>query len=78
MRWWVPLARWPGSVRAALDRLFTDCVILGVGWALFLVYAYPGYMSADSCSQLNQARGVEPINEWHPPMMSFIWRTPTS
>jgi hypothetical protein len=62
------------SWRAHADRLFTERVILVAGWLLFLVYAYPGYMSADSVWQLYQARGGEPISDWHPPMMALIWR----
>ncbi|WP_234045014.1 hypothetical protein [Streptomyces adelaidensis] len=34
----------------------------------------PGYMSADSISQLKQATGDEPLNDWHPPVMSLVWR----
>ena len=46
--------------------------ILLVGWALFLVYAYPGYMSTDSCDQLVQARaGI--YNDWHPALMARQW-----
>lgn len=48
-------------------------VILGVGYVLFLIYAYPGFTSPDSHHQLYQAReGV--FGDWHPPMMAFIWR----
>lgn len=55
-------------------RWATDRVILAAGWLWFLVYAFPGYMSYDSVWQLSQARQQEPLNEWHPPMMAFIWR----
>lgn len=48
--------------------------ILVVGWVVFLVYAFPGYMSYDSVWQLVQARGMEPINDWHPPLMALVWR----
>ena len=62
------------AARQTMDRLITDRVILVVGWLWFLVYAYPGYMSYDSVYQLSQARHLEPINEWHPPVMALIWR----
>ena len=65
------------SVRAAgeiLDRVATPRAILVVGWSLFLVYAFPGYMSYDSVWQLEQARHIEPLNEWHPPLMALLWR----
>jgi hypothetical protein len=62
------------TVRGSIDRWVTDRVILALGWLWFLVYAYPGYMSYDSTWQLAQARGVEPINEWQPPVMAVLWR----
>ncbi|WP_244181919.1 hypothetical protein [Streptomyces curacoi] len=34
----------------------------------------PGYLSADSVTQLKQARGEEPLTDWHPPVMSLVWR----
>jgi hypothetical protein len=46
--------------------------ILVIGWALFLVYAYPGYMSVDSVLQLLQAR-ADHYADWHPPLMAREW-----
>lgn len=47
--------------------------ILLVGWLVFLIYAYPGYMSFDSVVQLREARtGV--FTDWHPPAMAALWR----
>ena len=43
---------------------------------LFLINVYifyPGFMSPDSLSQLYQALGLEPISDWHPPLMAIIW-----
>jgi hypothetical protein len=60
-------------LRNALDRFFTPRVTLLVGWIVFLLYAYPGYMTSDSVTQLNQARGVIPRTEWHPPFIAFVW-----
>ena len=60
--------------RRILDRVATPHAILVAGWLAFVIYAYPGYMSYDSVWQLMQARHLEPINEWHPPMMALIWR----
>jgi hypothetical protein len=50
-------------------------LILGAGWSLALVYAFPGLMSPDSGFQLMQARGADLIGDWHPPIMALIWRT---
>jgi len=60
-------------MRERLDRFFTGRVILVIGWLWFLVYAFPGYMSYDSVYQLSQARDIDRMNEWHPPLMAFIW-----
>jgi hypothetical protein len=47
--------------------------ILGVGWLLVLLYAFPGFMSTDSIDQLTQARtGV--YTDWHPPLMALVWK----
>lgn len=46
--------------------------ILVVGWLGLVLYAYPGYLSYDSVSQLLQARsGV--YTGGHPPVMSALW-----
>lgn len=46
--------------------------ILGIGFAAFIVYAFPGYMSTDSVQQLTEARtGV--FSDAHPPLMAAIW-----
>jgi hypothetical protein len=47
--------------------------ILVAGWLVFLVYAYPGFISPDTIAQLDQARGA-PIGDWHPPVMVVMWR----
>src|SRR5216684_4025026 len=33
---------------------------------------FPGYMSPDSVWQLQQGRAMR-FNDWHPPVMSFLW-----
>jgi hypothetical protein len=46
--------------------------ILVLGWLVFLMYAYPGFMSYDSVLQLGQARsGV--YGGGHPPIMGALW-----
>ena len=46
--------------------------ILVIGWALFLIYAYPGYMSTDSVDQLQQSRAGH-YTDWHPALMAREW-----
>ncbi|MET9391439.1 hypothetical protein ABZY20_13660 [Streptomyces sp. NPDC006624] len=38
-----------------------------------LVFA-PGFLSPDSLDQLRQARGERPLTDWHPPVLSLVWR----
>ncbi|MFJ5732359.1 hypothetical protein [Streptomyces paradoxus] len=38
-----------------------------------LVFA-PGYLSPDSLDQLRQAEGKKPLTDWHPPVLSLVWR----
>lgn len=49
-------------------------IIAGACCLATTVVFSPGYMSADSISQLKQAMGDEPLNDWHPPVMSLVWR----
>ncbi|MET9834779.1 hypothetical protein ABZ078_37115 [Streptomyces sp. NPDC006385] len=41
--------------------------------ATTVVFA-PGYMSPDSIDQLRQAMGRAPLTDWHPPVLSLVWR----
>ncbi|MFF3329732.1 hypothetical protein ACFYWX_09220 [Streptomyces sp. NPDC002888] len=41
--------------------------------ATTVVFA-PGYMSPDSFDQLRQATGKKPLTDWHPPVLSLVWR----
>jgi len=47
-------------------------VILFVGFACFLLYAYPGLMSIDSVDQLTEARAGF-YTDAHPPAMAVVW-----
>ncbi|MEU1850476.1 hypothetical protein ABZ499_14675 [Streptomyces sp. NPDC019990] len=38
-----------------------------------LVFA-PGFLSPDSLDQLRQAEGRTPLTDWHPPVLSLVWR----
>lgn len=71
--------------RVAIDRpvpfergqwVWLGCVaaIAGVLAAVLAVAVYPGGMTKDSYFQLAQARGSVPFNDWHPVVMSVIWR----
>ena len=41
--------------------------------ALLAIVFYPGYMSPDSISHLEQATGVTHLTDWHPPAMTRLW-----
>ncbi|HEY5947535.1 MAG TPA: hypothetical protein VIV40_18655 [Kofleriaceae bacterium] len=47
--------------------------ILGAGWLVFLLYAYPGYMGSDSANQLVDSR-VGFYTDWQAPIVTEIWR----
>ncbi|CAN5671802.1 hypothetical protein BH11MYX1_BH11MYX1_00540 [soil metagenome] len=47
-------------------------MVLAVAFALFLVFAFPGYSSPDSAQQLGQARAHH-YSDGHPPLMAVIW-----
>jgi hypothetical protein len=47
--------------------------ILAAGWLGLAVYAFPGYLSADSILQLHEAR-TGAYTDWHPPIMAALWR----
>lgn len=46
--------------------------LVGLGVTVF-IFA-PGYMSYDTTYQLQQALGRVPLSDWHPPVMSLLWR----
>lgn len=61
------MSGWSQKVRDLPPR-----AILAIGFAAFLLYAFPGYMSTDSVHQLTEARtGV--FSDGHPPLMAAIW-----
>ena len=47
-------------------------LILGAGYAAFMIYAYPGYMSIDSAVHLLEGRAGH-YTDWHPPMVAWFW-----
>lgn len=53
-------------------RTLSPTVILVAGFAVFVMYAFPGYMSNDSCDQLLDARGKH-FSDAHPPIMAAEW-----
>ncbi|MFG2893944.1 hypothetical protein [Streptomyces sp. NPDC048248] len=64
LRWIRRERRWSW----ALALIATACCL--VTTAVFS----PGFVSADTLSQLRQALGREPLSDWHPPVMSLVWQ----
>ena len=56
-----------------MRRKLEPIAILAAGWALFLVYAYPGTLTFDSIDVLIQAR-ERVYRDDHPPIFAAIWR----
>ncbi|MFF1895403.1 hypothetical protein [Streptomyces sp. NPDC058206] len=70
--------RWTTTLRRAwrAGTLWPWCLAAtaaACGYAVATVF-HPGYLSADSNTQLWQALGDEPVNDWHPPVMALVWR----
>jgi hypothetical protein len=53
-------------------RTLSPRATLVAGFAVFLVYAFPGYMSTDSVEQLFEAR-IRHFSDGHPPLMAVEW-----
>ncbi|WP_147233286.1 MULTISPECIES: hypothetical protein [Brevibacterium] len=54
---------------------FAVSCLVGLLAALYLIRATaPGLLTYDSWFQLQQAVGEEPFNDWHPVIMSLVWR----
>jgi hypothetical protein len=61
----------PARALRRIRSLSPRAVLVG-GYALFVLYAFPGYMSADSALQLHEARALE-FTDAHPPFMAAQW-----
>jgi len=46
--------------------------LLAVCWLLFWTAFYPGFMSHDSINQFGMSKSLH-FNDWHPPIMSWVW-----
>ncbi|MGW7465463.1 hypothetical protein ACWGJT_12360 [Streptomyces xantholiticus] len=56
-------------------RWLWGLAIIAATSCLATVFVFsPGYLSPDSLFQLKQAKGKEPLSDWHPPIMSLAWR----
>ena len=69
--------RWPeniANVKNSLSKFHTQSALVAVSMlALLAIVFYPGYMSPDSISHLEQATGVARLTDWHPPVMTRLW-----
>jgi len=69
--------RWPeniANIKNSLSRFHIQSALVAAGMLMLLVIVfYPGYMSPDSISHLEQATGVAHLTDWHPPVMTRLW-----
>lgn len=69
--------RWPeniASIKNSLSKFHIQSALVAVCMlALLVIVFYPGYMSPDSISHLEQATGVSHLTDWHPPVMTRLW-----
>lgn len=50
------------------------CMVAFFSFLVMFLSFYPGIFSPDLYSQLAQATGNIPFNDWHPPLMALIWK----
>ena len=69
--------RWPENIvriKNSLSKFHIQSALVAVSMlALLAIVFYPGYMSPDSISHLEQATGVAHLTDWHPPVMTRLW-----
>ena len=69
--------RWPENIvriKNSLSKFHIKSALVAVSMlALLAIVFYPGYMSPDSISHLEQATGVAHLTDWHPPVMTRLW-----
>ena len=62
------------NIKNSLSRFHIQSALVAAGMLMLLVIVfYPGYMSPDSISHLEQATGVARLTDWHPPVMTRLW-----
>jgi len=59
--------RWQTVARRATPR-----AILVAAWCVFLLYAYPGYLTGEGVDQMMDTRSGQ-FTDWHSPAMTQIW-----
>ena len=70
MRWSENIA----SIKNSLSKFHIQSALVAVCMlAILVIVFYPGYMSPDSISHLEQATGVAHLTDWHPPVMTRLW-----
>ena len=61
-------------MKNSLSKFYTQSALVAVSMlALLAIVFYPGYMSPDSISHLEQATGVAHLTDWHPPVITRLW-----
>ncbi|MFI5803340.1 hypothetical protein [Streptomyces sp. NPDC051561] len=54
--------------------MLIPALVAAVCWIGTVAVFSPGFLTRDSVSQLMQAQGREPLTDWHPAVMSLLWR----
>ena len=53
---------------------YLPMILLGIGiFSLYNYLFYPGLQTSDTILMLSHAKGLDPISNWHPPFLVFIW-----
>lgn len=66
--------RSPGKILQRLvESRFLHKALLLVALCSYIAAFYPGAWTADPIWALMQIRGIDPVNNWHPPIITLIW-----
>ena len=69
--------RWPENIariKNSFSKFHIQSALVAAGMLMLLaIVFYPGYMSPDSISHLEQATGIAHLTDWHPPVMTQLW-----
>jgi hypothetical protein len=63
-----------GRTLRARHRVWLLATVAAVCCLVTILVFAPGYLSPDSLDQLRQAEGKKPLTDWHPPVLSLVWR----
>lgn len=67
--------RLDNKVKKILEKLHSNYLFYLVifGFLYQIIALYPGFIYADGWAQYAQGKGIYPLGDWHPPLLSWVW-----